>query len=389
VAQSLDRDALTFEEAVRELSLVDHHVHGAFRVPLDRAAFERSITESDRGTVPGLASFDSQVGFAILRWCAPALGLPPHASPDAYVARRAELGPEEANRRLLGSSGVSHYLVDTGFATRDLLDPAGMAASSGGQAREIVRLESVAEEVAARHGQVAVSADGFGKAFLDRLHGRLAAGAVGTKSVIAYRHGFEFDPVRPEPAAVIHSASAWFAAIDAGRRVRLTDPTLLRFALWSGIDAKLPLQVHVGFGDSDLHLARANPLLLTDFIRQSEPTGTPILLLHCYPYHREAAYLAHIYPNVSFDVGVAINYVGAQSEQLVAESLEVGPFGKQLFSSDAWGPAELHYLGAVLWRRAFSTVVSRWVRSGDWSLANALRVAALIARDNATRLYRL
>lgn len=382
-----DRDRRAFEEAVEALSLIDHHVHGAFGLPLDQTSFERSITESDRAIAPGVTSFDSQVGFAILRWCAPVLGLSPHVSPEEYLARRAELGPEETNRRLLGSSGVSHYLVDTGFATEDLLDLRGMAACSGGQAREIVRLESIAEEVAAGEGGVGASADGFAKAFLDRLHGRLEAGAVGTKSVVAYRHGFEFDPVRPDPGEVTRAASAWFTAISGGQRVRLTNPTLLRFALWSGIDARVPMQVHVGFGDSDLHLARANPLLLTDFIRESEPSGTPILLLHCYPYHREAGYLAHIYPNVSFDIGVAVNYLGAQSEQLVAESLEVGPFGKQLFSSDAWGPAELHYLGALRWRRAFSAVVGRWIQSDDWSLSSALRVAALIARGNAERLY--
>ena len=380
-----DRDRRAFEDAVGALSLIDHHVHGAFRGPLDPLTFERSITESDRALAPGVTPFDSQLGFAILRWCAPALGLSLHVSPEEYLARRTELGSEETNRRLLGSSGVSHYLVDTGFATEELLDLRGMATVSGGQAREIVRLESVAEEVA----RAAPSADAFAKTFLDRLHARLEAGAVGTKSVAAYRHGFELDPARPEPGEVTRAASAWLTAIGGGQRVRLTDPTLLRFMLWSGIDARLPMQLHVGFGDSDLHLARANPLLLTDFIRQSEPSRTPILLLHCYPFHREAGYLAHIYPNVFFDVGVAVNYVGAQSKQLVAESLEVGPFGKQLFSSDAWGPAELHHLGALLWRRAFSAVVGEWIEAGDWSLANALRVASLVARQNAERLYAL
>jgi len=380
-----DRERRAFEEAVGALSLIDHHVHGAFRGPLDRTTFERAITESDRALAAGVTPFDSQVGFAILRWCAPALGLQPHASPEEYLARRDEFGPEATNRRLLGSSGVSHYLVDTGFATDELLDLRGMAAASGGQAREIVRLESVAEAVARDDA----SADGFAKAFLDRLNARREAGAVGTKSVVAYRHGFDLDPARPEPGEVTRAASAWLSGISPGQRVRLTDPTLLRFVMWSGIDARLPMQLHVGFGDSDLHLARSNPLLLTDFIRLSEPFETPILLLHCYPFHREAGYLAHIYPNVFFDVGVAVNYVGTQSKQLVAESLEVGPFGKQLFSSDAWGPAELHHLGAVLWRRAFSAVVGEWIQSGEWSLANALRVASLIARQNAERLYAL
>ena len=170
---------------------------------------------------------------------------------------------------------------------------------------------------------------------------------------------------------------------------RLADPTLLRLALWSGIDAGVPMQIHVGFGDSDLHLARANPLLLTDFIKQAEPSGTPIMLLHCYPFHREAGYLAHIYPNVYFDVGVVVNYLGAQSRQLVAESLEVGPFAKQLFSSDAWGPAELHHLGARLWRRSFTDVVGAWIRSGDWSTEDGIRVASMIGHANAERVYRL
>ncbi|MGZ4136820.1 MAG: amidohydrolase family protein [Actinomycetota bacterium] len=376
-----DRGARAFEDAVEELPLVDHHVHGALRIPLDREAFERGITESDRGLAPGTSAFDSQVGFAIRRWCSPLLGLEPHADPDSYIAARAALGPEETNRRLLVPSGVSHYLVDTGFATDDLLDLAGMAAASGRATREIVRLEGLAEEVAAS----GVDAGGFQDAFVERLGARIEAGAVGTKSIVAYRHGFDVDPSRPAPDEVAKAVSGWFA----GESTRLADPTLLRLALWSGIDAGVPMQIHVGFGDSDLHLARANPLLLTDFIKRAEPSGTPIMLLHCFPFHREAGYLAHIYPNVYFDVGVVVNYLGAQSRQLVAESLEVGPFAKQLFSSDAWGPAELHHLGALLWRRSLTDVVGAWIRSGDWSADDGIRVASMIGHGNAERVYRL
>ena len=379
------REQAALAEVVDGLRLVDHHVHGALKIPLDRRGLERVITESDRALVPGTSTFDSQVGFAIRRWCAPVLGLEPHAAPDVYVARRRELGPDEVNRRLLGSSGVSNYLIDTGFAIDDLLDLDGMAEASGSRAREVVRLESVAEEVAARGGD----ASRFGPAFVERLRQRLDQGVVGTKSVIAYRHGFGFDPERPTDAELTAGAAKWFAEIDSGAEPRVSDPRVLRHLLWSAIDAGLPLQFHVGFGDSDVHLALANPALLTDFIRLAEPSGTAIMLLHCWPYHREAAYLAHIYPNVHFDVGVAVNYLGAQSVQLVAESLEVGPFGKQLFSSDAWGPAELHHLGAVLWRRGFTTVAGDWVASGDWALADADRVARMIAFENADRVYGL
>jgi hypothetical protein len=59
-----------------------------------------------------------------------------------------------------------------------------------------------------------------------------------------------------------------------------------------------------------------------------------------------------------------------------------------LFSSDAWGPAELHYLGAVLWRRAMASVLGEWVDSGDWSSVDAVRVAKMVGADNAKRVYR-
>ncbi len=378
--------AAGLREALDALPLVDHHVHGALRVPLDRARFERTIIESDRAPAPGLSTFDSQIGFAILRWCAPVLDLE-HCSPDEYLARRSDLGPEEVNRRLLSGAGVGWFLVDTGFAADELLEPAAMAAAAGGstQAREIVRLESVAEEVASD------GADGarFADEVRTRLQQRLEAGAVGTKSVIAYRCGFGIDTSRPSEAAVADAAGRLSAAVEAGAPVRVSDPVLESFLLWAGIDAGVPLQIHVGFGDSDLRLHDVNPSLLTDFIKEAEPSGTPIMLLHCYPFHREAGYLAHIYPNVYFDVGVAVNYTGSQSRQLVGESFEVGPFGKQVYSSDAWGPAELHYLGSVLWRRAVGSVLGDWVAAGEWSPEGAARVARMVGVETATRLYRL
>jgi predicted TIM-barrel fold metal-dependent hydrolase len=128
---------------------------------------------------------------------------------------------------------------------------------------------------------------------------------------------------------------------------------------------------------------------MTDFLRQVQDRQVPVMLLHCYPYHRTAGYLAHVFPHVYLDVGLAVNYTGARSRAVVAESLEVAPFGKVLFSSDAWGPAELHYLGAVLWRRAMASVLGEWVEAGEWSRADAVRVAQMVGVGNAKRVYRL
>src|SRR5919206_3832943 len=174
------------------IALIDHHCHGAVRLDLDRARFERLATEADEASPPGCTSLDSQLGFAIRRWCAPVLGLEPHAEPGEYVARRSALGPAEVNRRFLAAAGVAAFLVDSGYAADDLLEPAEMAAAADATAREGVRLEAVAERVA-RDGP---SAAGFAAAYADGL-ATASVDAVGLKSVMAYRYGLDFDPEPP------------------------------------------------------------------------------------------------------------------------------------------------------------------------------------------------
>ena len=73
----------------------------------------------------------------------------------------------------------------------------------------------------------------------------------------------------------------------------------------------------------------------------------------------------------------------------MARSLELAPFTKVLYSSDAAGPAELHYLGARLWRNAMTSVLGQWVSRDDWSADDAGRVARMVGRDNARRVYDL
>ena len=372
-------------ERVAALGLVDHHVHPALETDTGAAEFEDLITESDRPLPPGLTQFDSQLGLAIRRWCAPVLGLEPFAEPADYLARRSSLGGVEVARRLLRASGISHFLIDTGLLRPGLLDLAGMRDLAGARVDEVVRLESVAEQ-AARSGDG--SAAGFAGRFAAALSAQ-AAGAAGLKSIVAYRYGLDFDPEPPTAAEVTAAAGRWLRQAGQTGQIRLEDPVLLRHVLWTGLEHGLPLQLHTGFGDPDVDLRRCDPLLLRGFLRRAEPRQVPIMLLHCYPYHRGAGYLAQAYPHVYLDVGLAINYTGARAAAVVAESLELAPFGKVLFSSDAWGPPELHYLGALLWRRATARVLGDWVADGEWSQADALRVAEMTGSGNARRVYRL
>ncbi|WP_433558713.1 amidohydrolase family protein [Pseudonocardia xinjiangensis] len=370
--------------AVDSLRLVDHHVHGAASGGLDAAGFAAGLSESSWPAPAGTSHLDSQIGFAVRRWCAPVLDLPPHVDVPDYLERRRVLGPAEVTRRFLTASGIGCFLVETGYRADEILGPAEMASAAStptepASAEEVVRLESVAEDVAA----AGTDASGFAAAFAAALDER-ARGAVGLKSVIAYRYGLDFDPEPPDPGEVRRAAGQWLRAGG-----RLTDPVLLRHLLWVGVERGLPLQFHVGYGDTDLTLHRSDPSLMTGFLRRVQDRQAPIMLLHCYPYHRTAAYLAAAFPHVYLDVGLAINYTGSRSAAVVAESLEVAPFAKVLFSSDAWGPPELHHLGALLWRRAMTELLGAWVSSGDWSPADAIRVAEMVGAGNARRVYAL
>ena len=369
------------DAAVAAVGLVDHHVHGALRETPDRPTLEGLLTESDRPVPPWMTMFDSPLGLAIRRWCAPLLDLEPGAGAEEYVARRTALGEAEVTRRMLRHNGVGHYLVETGYA-EGVLGPAEMAAAANADAGEIVRLESVFEALAAEVGAAAAV-----RTFPEVLAERAAA-AAGLKSVVAYRFGFDFAPEPPTHAEAVAAAGSMLA-LAGPRGPRVADPTLLRFLLWRGVERGLPLQLHCGYGDPDLELHRCDPLLLTRFLRLVEPHGVDVLLLHCYPYHRQAGYLAQVFPHVYFDVGLAVNHTGLSSPAVVAESLELAPFAKILFSSDAYGPAELHHLGAHLWRRGLARVLAGWVEEGAASVEDAARITRMIGRENARRVYGL
>ena len=312
---------------IADVPLIDQHVHGCWSTVGDQKRFENALNEANTEPVAD-GGFDSQLGFAVRAHCAPLLGLPSHVEQQEYWERRCQLSEAELARLFLRGAAVTDWLVDTGFA-EGVIDPATLAVLSGGRTHELVRLEQVAEQAAHAAGE-------YADAFEDILRQR-TAGAVGTKSILAYRGGFEGDLSEPSAAQVAEAARRWR---DSGG-THLMDRVLLRFGLHQALRLGKPLQFHVGFGDRDCDLHKTNPLYLLDFLRQSG--DTPIVLLHCYPYEREAGYLAQAFHNVYLDGGLSINYLGARGPAFIARLLEMAPFRRILYSSDGFGPAELHF----------------------------------------------
>jgi predicted TIM-barrel fold metal-dependent hydrolase len=327
----------------------------------------------------GTTLFDSMLGLAIRRWCAPVLGLVPHAPAEAYLARRRELGTE-ASRLLVAAAGIETFLIDTGIDHDRLCSPAELAAMTGGKTYEVIRLEALAEHLL-NEGTGALD---FAPAVERALQ---ESTAVAAKSIAAYRIGLDLPADLPSTGTL--TAALARLRPEGNGRYRIADPVINAWLAWTAIKIGMPLQVHVGYGDADIDLLHADPLRLTPFLRATEERGVPVLLLHNYPFHRHAAYLAQVYSHVFIDVGLAVHNTGALSQTLIRETLELVPFGKLLFSSDAYGLAELYRLGAVLFRRGLWAVLDQLIKEGEMTGQDADHAASLIARANARRVYRL
>ena len=372
---------------MQDIALIDHHCHGVATAALSRKEAEALLSESYRPPAPGTNHFQKPLGLAIRRHCAPILDLEPLASADDYIERRIALGSGEVNRRFLSRSNIEMHLLDTGHRSTEISSPEIFSNLAGHPVREIVRIEAVAEKVAATD----CGAHEFPARFAEALVAQ-SKHAVGFKSIVAYRTTFRIDQTAPTNSEVIEAAGDWLKGSAGGRR-RVIDPVLIRYGLWTAAsicrDRHFPLQLHVGFGDPDVYMHACDPTHFTDFLRSMEMWQVPVTLLHNYPFIREAAWLAEIFQNVYYDVGVILNFAGPSGSRIMREALEMGPYTKQLFSSDAFGLSELHYLGVVQFRRALSEALDSWLRAGDCTPKDAEEIFEAIARGNAARIYPL
>jgi uncharacterized protein len=368
-------------DVVAETRLVDGHCHALFSGPVDSAGFELASTEADVPAPPGVSYLEGAAGAAIRRWCPPALGLATGAPIEDYLERRRQLGIDEVTRRLLEASGLSHLLVDTGLSGEDLTGPEELGDLAGAEAREVVRLETVAEHLASE----GIAPADFAPAYAEALDNATRE-AVAVKTILAYRGGFGGELDRPTPSEVRDAAARWLAQKPTGR---ITEPILIRFLLWCGVDRGLPIQVHTGFGDRDLQLTDSNPALLQPFLSAAEPAGVPVILLHCYPYQRQAGWLAQVYPHVYVDFGLTVAQVGGRANDVLGEFFELAPFGKLLFSSDGYALPELYLVGAAQFRHSLTALLGAWLADGALEPDDAERLAISVSSANARRLYQL
>jgi predicted TIM-barrel fold metal-dependent hydrolase len=182
--------------------------------------------------------------------------------------------------------------------------------------------------------------------------------------------------------------------VERQGRIRLTAKPLLDYCVGVALEEarrlELPIQFHTGFGDPDIDLLTANPVLLRPLLAQLCHAGVPVVLLHMgYPYVRESAFLASLYADIYVDVSLAVPLLAPLVPHLLLELLALAPATKILYGSDGHSQPEMYWLGARCMRWALGVVLRRMMRQGTLDVAEAQEVAERICFRNALEVYRL
>jgi uncharacterized protein len=311
------------------------------------------------------------------------------ADEDAIAVARRDAGYEQHTRRLLDAGRFEAMLVDDGFPVAEALDLEAQAALAGCPVYRVLRIETVAERAARNWPAFTVVRDRFREAVTEALDGGTAA----LKTIAAYRCGLDLP--RPEFSDAEQAYGAWRRTSPGdGERTRLAHPALIAFFLSEALAVArdrrpVPLQVHTGLGDADLALQRADPALLGPVIAEAAAARIPVVLLHCYPFVRQAAWLASIHGHVFVDLSLALLLAGHRGADIVLDALDLAPASKVLFATDASRAAEMFFLAARWWRDALAGAFGRLVADDALDAATARRWGEWILMGNARRLYSL
>ncbi len=365
--------------------IIDHHAHPLSRgsATAEAATFRRWFTESTnpdihRDHVPHTLFLRSAV-----RWLAEELDCAPTL--ETVLEARAALNYKEWTRRLFKQANIETLLCDYGYSGPGVYSHQEMVDLLPCEVRPILRLESLAEELIHQTRSFSEMVE----AFVEKLRLARSEGIIALKSIIAYRTGLAIS--LPDHDAARRGFLAIKESTTANQPVRLADKAILDYLFWLSLEEaerqELPLQIHTGFGDQDADLLKANPLHLRPVIGN---TRAPLVLLHAgWPYYRETAHLASLYPHVWLDISLAIPFATTGIPTMLRDILGMAPSSKILFATDAFTMPEIFWLAARWGRWGLGQVLGEMVEARFLDAGEATAVAWQILNGNARYLYHL
>jgi len=374
-------------EGIGRVTFVDHHVHAPYKraqaIALDD--FRRPFTEA---SIPAVwtENIHTLIGYQwMVRELARLLDREP--TEEGVVAARNGMAVLPYHRLLADAANLDACYADDLFAAGQCYPIDVWAEMIGRPVERVLRVETFVEQ---GYPECETLDDA-----LHRLTREIAAPArrlVSLKSIAGYRTGLAFDP--PSATQRQAAAKAYGELRDAslsGESGRIAMKALVDTIVWTALEAAapqgLPMQFHVAFGDDDIVMTKNDPTLMRALFGHEPFRAVPLVLLHCYPYHRQAGYLASTYPNVYADLGLTIPIVGPGAAAVLAETLELCPTRQLLASTDGHMEPEFQWFAVHVWRWALARILGQYVAWDILDTAAALATASAILHDNALRIY--
>ena len=372
------------------IPLADNHCHGIYRTqtPADVTSWRGLFTESSD---PGMRSKHVSTTLfyrRLLREMAAFFDCEP--TEDAILTARQQLDEQDLIRRFLRAANFDVLFIDKGYPPLDLLIPdATVSELANCRVAPMLRVELLMQRLIIENTTLSAVVDAL-RAALNDIRGQ---GYVALKSIVAYRTGLD---IRTWMTGDVEEAFAVARReLQEKGSLRLAHKplldTLLHVTFEEAARQELPVQFHTGYGDADADMLLANPLHLRAVLEQHEYRAMPVVLLHeSYPYTQQGAYLATIYENVYFDLSYGIPFLGYhQMLEFTRAAFSVAPYSKLLYSSDAVGVPEIHWVSALYGRRILGQVLGECIANGDLNQAEAEQAGVAVLHDNAIQLYKM
>jgi uncharacterized protein len=222
------------------------------------------------------------------------------------------------------------------------------------------------------------------------------AGAVAIKFEAAYLRSLDFEPAGEQDAAAIYSRFVRGGSPPTRDYSRLQD-YLFRYIAAEAGRLDLPVHIHTGAGCGGyFFMGGSNPLLLESVLNDARLRKTSFVLLHggAGAFTRETAFLM-MKPNVYADLSEQTWLVSPRRlAEVLRDWIEWYPekilYGTDLYpGSGAYDWEEIGWQTNQTAREALGIALTELIHDGRIDLPRANKIAQMVLRENAVKLYHL
>jgi uncharacterized protein len=368
-----------------QIPCIDNHCHPyLFDLNPERYAPLDTFVGTQDGTP---ASLEHRNAMIYQRWAtrelAAFLGCEP--TERAVAQARSSVGDEgEYVKRLFASEGVQGLVIDTGYPQ----PPVDMTLFRQRVPTTLYPVYRIEPPIKALLDARIEDFPTFVNRFEEGIRRAIREeGYIAVKSIIAYRTGLDLDLVH-EPDEM--GARGLAMALNEPNRMMaskvLRDHLIFR-VLRLCRELGVSFHVHTGVGDPDIVLARCNPALLNETLKQPQYRETRVVLIHCYPYVEEASWMASALPNVWMDLSEGVPFAVVATDRIYETALDLAPFNRIFFGSDAFSGPEQTWLAAKVSKQALARVLGTLHERGYITEPEGYEIAEAILIGNAKRMY--